>query len=131
MGATSEHFSAEELACPHCGVNGATPELVAALEQFRAIIGQPVHIDSAYRCAEHNAAIGGKPHSQHLLGNAADIRVLGSSAADLERVAREVPAIKGIGRSTPPMMYLHVDVRETPAEWCYNSAGAEVPYVAA
>ncbi len=128
MGATSPHFSEKELACPHCGVNGCQQALVDALEAFRAAVGMPVIIDSAYRCPEHNAAVGGALSSQHLFGLAADIRVNGKSAADLESIARAIPAIKGIGRSTPPMTYLHIDVRNTPAEWCYDTSGKQQAY---
>lgn len=128
MGAFSAHFTERELACPHCGKNECTQELVDALEALRAVLGRPVQVDSAYRCAEHNKAIGGKPQSQHLLGRAADVRCMDLDAAAMERAARLVNGIRGIGRSSPPMRYIHVDVRETPAKWCYNTAGAEVPY---
>ena len=131
MGASSEHFTLAELACPHCGKSECTPELMNALEAFRAVVSRPVLIDSAYRCAEHNKAVGGKPNSQHLLGNAADVRVLELDPPALERAARLVNSIKGIGRSTPPFRYLHVDVRPTPAEWCYNAEGSEIPYFSA
>ncbi len=85
-------------------------------------------VDDAYRCPVHNAAVGGAAHSQHVEGAAADVRIYGLSPANLEEIARMVPAIKGIGRSTPPMKYLHLDVRADPAEWCYNAEGSEVPY---
>jgi uncharacterized protein YcbK (DUF882 family) len=124
----SAHFSDRELACPHCGVNGVHQELVDALEAFRAVVCKPVIVNSAYRCPEHNAAVGGAPSSQHILGLAADIQVTGMTAAELEAVARTIPAIKGIGRSTPPQTYIHIDVRETPAEWTYDVNGKQAPY---
>lgn len=48
------------------------------LEQVKALLGgKPIVINSAYRSAEVNAAVGSKPTSQHRLGCAADIRVPG------------------------------------------------------
>jgi len=84
MGATGPHFSEAELACHHCGVNGCKQSLVDALEAFRAIVGKPVIVSSAYRCPQHNAEAGGAGRSEHVEGLAADIRV----AADNTRFAQ-------------------------------------------
>ncbi len=50
----SEHFKDHELCCPHCKVNGMTPEALAMLENFREAVGKPVIVNSAYRCAEQS-----------------------------------------------------------------------------
>lgn len=126
-GATSFNFKDSELACKHCGVNGCHPILVDALENFRTLVGKPVIVDSAYRCPEHNAAIGGAPKSEHAEGLAADIRVDGMTAAQMETIARKIPAIKGIGRDDHKR-YIHVDVREHPAFWCYSEEGKWCTY---
>ena len=128
MGATSEHFSDTELQCHcGCGVNDCTQALVDALEDFRSIVGQPVIVDDAYRCPARNALDKGARYSQHVIGQAADIRVSGMTAAQLESASRQVPAIHGIGRADY-QGYLHMDVRKDPAQWCYNSLGHQVAY---
>jgi len=132
--ADSVHFSDHELACHHCGVNGCQALLVGQLEVLRALISEalgrdtPVYIDSAFRCAEWNEATKhAASHSQHLLGNAADLRVAGMSAAKLWAFVQKVPGFKGVGRSDPGG-FVHVDVREVPARWCYDSEGATIDW---
>ena len=48
-------------------------ELAKNLQVVRDYFGEPIHINSGYRSESHNAAVGGVPNSQHLLGKAADI----------------------------------------------------------
>jgi hypothetical protein len=139
MGATSVHFSDAELRCRGtdcsadgsrgCGVNGCQQALVDALEVFRALVGRPVLVDSAYRCEKHNAQAGGVGKSEHVEGLAADIRVDGMTAAQLEAVARRIPAIRGIGRADF-QQYVHIDVRSTRtvASWCYSTGGRWCSY---
>ena len=129
MGATGPHFSEAELACHHCGVNECKQSLVDVLEAFRAIVGKPVIVSSAYRCPQHNAEAGGAGRSEHVEGLAADIRVEGMTATQLEALARKIPAIRGIGRNDHHQ-YIHVDVRPTLtlARWCYSSDGKWCSY---
>ena len=51
--------------------------LALFLEEVRKAVGMPLHINSAFRCVEANAKVGGKPSSQHCKGAAADIKVKG------------------------------------------------------
>jgi zinc D-Ala-D-Ala carboxypeptidase len=46
--------------------------LAAGLEAVRTLLGAPLEISSAYRCAILNEAVGGSGASQHLRGLAAD-----------------------------------------------------------
>ena len=47
------HFSAREIACPHCGAVLLVPEAMDKLEAVRLIYGKPIRLASAYRCPEH------------------------------------------------------------------------------
>ena len=72
-------LTASETAIRKGIANDPTPEqianlvdLAATLEQVQRLVG-PIHINSAFRSRELNAAIGGSPTSAHLDGYAADI----------------------------------------------------------
>ena len=129
MGASGLHFPAAELACHHCGINRCTQALVDVLEAFRARVGKPVIVSSAYRCAPYNAQVGGAGKSQHVEGLAADIRVAGMTAVQLEAIALRIAAIRGIGRADFGQ-YIHIDLRPAPtlARWCYGSDGKWCSY---
>jgi len=71
----SEFFSDKETKCPHCGANGMDKFFMKKLDDLRRSLGRPVILNSAFRCKEHNAAVGGKPNSAHLAGMAADIKI--------------------------------------------------------
>lgn len=132
MGATSSHFSAAELACRHCGVNECNPMLVDALEQLRGLVGVPITVDDAYRCAAHNAAVGGVKHSEHELGQAADIKIQGMTPAEMYRAALRVQAFAGGGIGVAEHQgYIHVDARPRLARWCYDTAGKQCAWDAA
>lgn len=81
MGDLSAHFSKREFRCRCPKHRDGTepvpvhPALIECLEDIRGFAGIPLVIRSGYRCSEHNAAVGGKPNSAHLQGEAADIFV--------------------------------------------------------
>lgn len=66
-------------------------KLIQNLEVIRAAAGnKPLTISSGYRSAAHNAAVGGKPKSQHLYGNAADIKIKGMRPAAVARLIKQL-----------------------------------------
>lgn len=84
----TEHFTLEEMARSQTArkmglLNAPKPEHIACLkvlcqqvlEPLRLAVGKPVIINSGYRCWQLNRRLGGARNSQHLLGQAADIRV--------------------------------------------------------
>lgn len=83
----SLHFTLEELTTTDHRQFDNTPNtdelanlnrLAKFLEQVKTALGdKPVMINSAFRSAQVNAAVGSKDTSQHRIGCAADIRVPG------------------------------------------------------
>ena len=84
-----KYFTMNEFEC-HCGCrmpDSARANVVALVEQVfdpvRERYGKPICVNSGYRCARHNAAVGGVAGSQHMRGEAADI-----CCSDNERLAK-------------------------------------------
>jgi len=83
-------FKKEDFLC-RCGkcempaeVEGNLMALVEnVLEPAREKLGGPIIVNSGYRCERHNRDVGGVANSQHLRGEAADIR-----CADNKRLAK-------------------------------------------
>lgn len=61
---------------PTPGIAQNLERLVAnILDPLREAWGSPVDVTSGYRCPELNKAVGGVRNSQHMTGQAADIRI--------------------------------------------------------
>jgi len=134
MGDLSPHFSRLEFACPCCGVDAVSPNLVETLERMRAALNrrragsveQGLTIVSGCRCSSHNAAEGGVLGSAHLTDlaareycEAADLAAPASrDRYQLLRAALDVGITRiGIGRT-----FVHVDVDPAAAQevlWLY------------
>ena len=73
-------FKEKELCCKCCGqLPPLAKENIEALvenvlDPLRERYGKPIIVNSGYRCAKHNAEVGGASGSQHMRGEAADIR---------------------------------------------------------
>lgn len=92
-------------------------DLCEHLEKLRAAVGQPLRINSGYRCPAHNKRVGGAPKSQHCLGIAADVSCLKVTAQLVYLAAESIPAFHagGIGLYEA---WVHVDIRKDgPARW--------------
>lgn len=66
MGIRNEPGSRERLAIVNL--------CVKLLQPLREAYGKPMPVNSGYRCPELNKAVGGVPTSQHVKGEAADVR---------------------------------------------------------
>lgn len=93
------YFTREEFACK-CGkyCNGYPAqmrrELVQIAENVRIHFGAPAIVVSGLRCKQHNANEGGVEDSQHLYGEAVDLRVQGVSADALLAYVQKQPGVR-------------------------------------
>ena len=111
-----EHFNRSEFACKcGCGFDVVDFELAEVLDLLRDHFDAPVYVHSGCRCKIHNAAIGGKPNSQHQLGKAADIVVAHISPEIVSQyLLSRYKDRYGIGRY---VRFTHIDVRTKRARW--------------
>jgi uncharacterized protein YcbK (DUF882 family) len=120
----SPNFNLIEFAC-RCGCGGEqAPEIVANLMRVAAMLekvrqacgGKPLHVTSGYRCPKHNANVGGAKASLHLTGKAADVTCATLSPVEVQRIARGVPEVHGLGLGKT---FTHLDVRGHRVEFPY------------
>ena len=117
MGDLSAHFSRQELQCRCCGQLKIDSRLLDGLEALRALAGIPILVHAGYRCARHNAEVGGVPRSEHTLGMAADIRLPGMSLQRMYELASSIPQFAEGGIGVYDEDFLHVDVRRHRSRW--------------
>ena len=87
------------------------------LQRIRELHGnRPLSVNSGYRTAAHNTAIGGAANSFHVRGMAADITIGGLAPEDICRAAETALREAGIpGGICIYPTFTHVDVRPAPA----------------
>lgn len=110
--------------CKRCSVTLIDDKLVEILQDIRNHFGASVHINSGYRCKEHNAEVANSsPTSRHMRGMAADIVVEGVDALDVARYA-ESAGVLGVGYYKE-QGFCHIDTRDYKRFWL-GHAGVEV-----
>lgn len=82
------------------------PKLPQLLQAIRDKTGRPIHINSAYRTAAHNAEINGHANSRHMFGMAADIVSEHFEPEEIAEIANKLQA-GGVGKYPT---FTHVDV---------------------
>jgi lysozyme family protein len=105
--------------CSRCSETKVSLKHIVRLQALRDLLRKPVTITSGFRCARHNAEVGGVTGenggnvSQHVLGTATDIKVSGLTPAQVAEAAEAV-GFDGIGRYRT---FTHVDSRGSRARW--------------
>lgn len=98
-----------------------SPSLVRLLVRFNDLFDRPVQLVSGHRTAN---TVGTKETSQHTKGTAADVRVAGVSARDLQVLARDLGA-RGVGLYRHKQ-FVHVDFRaKRKYFWVWEESGGE------
>ena len=123
----TDNFSKSEFNCK-CGcempndVLDNIKLLAIQLQTIREYVGQPIKINSAYRCKLHNSIIGGVKTSQHILGKASDITINTFTPDEVVGVIENLLInemlgsfyIGGLGRYNT---FTHLDIRDYKARW--------------
>jgi len=104
---TWKSFSPEEIACRGTGEIVVNTDALDKLQALRNKLGKPLIINSAYRSATHNKAIGGAKDSQHMKGIAFDVSMANHKPREFIRAAKEV-GFTGIGQY-PRQNFVHID----------------------
>jgi uncharacterized protein YcbK (DUF882 family) len=110
MGKVTKNFNPTEFECPDCGMINVQMELIDSLQLLANRIGR-IKVNSACRCKKHNAEVGGKPDSMHLLGIAADIEPLDCNLERFKYVLRELYEANVFGGVIIYDTFAHVDKR--------------------
>lgn len=120
----STNFKSTEFDCHGSGCCSSTlvdENLVKYLQKIRSHFGKSVHINSGYRCKKHNAAVGGASASNHMDGEAADIRIDGVTPLEVAQYAEHIGML-GIGVYS---WGVHVDTRTSKYFW-YDGGASNV-----
>lgn len=95
-----EFFTRDEFKCK-CGgkyCNGYPAEMQEAVvriaDSARKHFGKPAYVVSGLRCKQHNANEGGVANSQHMYGEAIDLRISGVSADQLLAFVNQQPSMR-------------------------------------
>jgi len=119
----TEYFQVHHFTCNHCHKNQIQQEILNKLQALKNHLGfdYDIYITSGYRCKMHNKNIGGVANSQHILGMAADIRIItkdgewlsGGEIAELV----EKSGVFGDGGMGIYDSFVHLDARGEFARW--------------
>jgi len=90
--------------------------LAKELQKVRDVVKKPIIVNSGWRTAEHNEAVGGASDSQHLTGKAADVVITGIEPKFANIYLAKYGNFKGFGIAGS---YTHVDIRSTLTIWDY------------
>ena len=88
------------------------------LQPLRDVYGKSMHINSGYRCPRLNALVGGSATSQHVKGEAADIKTGNQTESyRLAKLAKSTPEIfKQIDQMILYPTFLHISHKRVGAQ---------------
>ncbi len=127
MAMVSKYFSESELncKCSKCKGKPIPPKVLVnlkivclELDEYREEIGKPIHVDSAYRCKEHNKAIGGVENSAHIFGYAIDVNIDGMTSGKMFEMFSGLNSLQA-GRLKPKTRFKGVGLYPNSRHFCH------------
>jgi len=114
------NFTPAELACNGTGKLMVDFDAMDRLQALRDDLGQPIHLNSAYRSPEYNAKVGGAKASQHMEAKAFDPSMINHDPHKFEAAAIRA-GFTAIGYYVS-QNFMHIDCRarpegHKPAKW--------------
>ncbi len=109
-----KHFKPEEFLCPCCGREEMAQGFMEALDSLRDDLGQPLIVNSGWRCVANEIAKGRSGKSAHTTGQAADLAIWGYHALQLVHIAGTLD-FRGIGlkqHGDIDRRFIHLDTLE-------------------
>ena len=88
----------------------APPQARRLAPKLREAWGKPLTITSGYRCARHNAEVGGVPNSRHMRGLAADVAVPRAKQEKFRELARAAGFSKIL--PYPARNFVHLEIND-------------------
>jgi len=119
-------FSPAEIASRGDGALKLNSEAMNKLQTLRNRLGKPMIVLSGYRSPAHNRAVGGAPHSKHMLGTAFDIAMSNHDPVAFEAAARAVGFL-GFG-FYPRSGFMHIDLGPA-RQWGERFPARATPFV--
>lgn len=130
----SEHFALEEFVAsdtarvhhidntpPDDAVENLRKLCINVLEPAREKTNAMIHVTSGYRCAKLNEQVGGAKNSQHVKGQAADLRIYTQFYTNnLVNVLKALPYDQLILEQSGKMRWVHVSYAEKPRHQLIN-----------
>jgi hypothetical protein len=133
----SEHFTLEEFVAsdtarvhhidntpPDDAVKNLRKLCINVLEPARKMTQSMIHITSGYRCAKLNELVGGAKNSQHVKGQAADLRIYTQFYTNnLVNALKALPYDQLILEQSGKMRWVHVSYADKPRHQLINLWG--------
>lgn len=88
--ATAKKLNIDNSKVPEYVKNNIKELVYQVLQPLRDYIDKPITINSGYRCLKLNAAVGGVPTSQHVQGQAVDIKVDGMKPFEIAQAVLDL-----------------------------------------
>ncbi len=110
------HFTVEEMKCKGTGICTMDELFMELLEEIRKLYGRPIYPSSGFRSPEHNKTVSSSGLTgPHTTGRAVDIKIFGTDAQILEKIAQNV-GMTGFGfkqHGPHKKRYMHLDNLDT------------------